>query len=166
MPSHAGNSAVRRVVGAGASTLAVLAGLLAALGPAMPAKAAPATSSTISSTLSSGMASAMARIVAASSSLSCVYEVTGVWPGGFAVQVTITNTGSSPVPGWSLTWTWPGGQRLTSGWNASFAQSGATVTVTGTSANGTIAPGGSVTFGFIATGTPPPVLPIPCTRIG
>lgn len=150
MPRHAGRRRFRRAVLGGAGTLAIAAGLLGTLGPAVPATAARA---------------AVAQPAPASSSLSCVYRVTAVWPGGFAVEVTITSTGTSPVS-WSLSWTWPGGQQLVSGWNASFSQSGATITVTGTSYNQTIPPGGSVTFGFTATGTPPPVLPIPCTRAG
>jgi cellulase/cellobiase CelA1 len=148
VPLRAGRRRFARAVLGGASTLAVVAGMLGALGAAVPAPAARA---------------AAALTAAASSSLSCVYRVTAAWPGGFAVEVTLTNTGTSPV-NWSLTWTWTGGQQLTGGWNASFSQSGATITVTGTSYNWVIPPGGSITFGFTATGTAPPVLPIPCTR--
>lgn len=130
--------------------LALVAGLLGALGPAVPASVASAAQA------------APAQTAAISPSLSCVYRVTAVWPGGFAVQVTLTNIGTSPVS-WSLTWTWPSGQQLTGGWNAILTQSGATVTAAGASYNTIIPPGGSITFGFTATGTPPPVLPIPCT---
>jgi cellulase/cellobiase CelA1 len=130
--------------------LAIVAGLLGALGPAVPATAAPA---------------APAQAAAISPSLSCVYRVTAVWPGGFAVEITLTNIGTNPVS-WSLTWAWPNGQQLTGAWNASLTQSGATVTATGTSYNWIIPPGGSIAFGFTATGTPPPVLPIPCTPAG
>lgn len=145
MPLHSGRRRSRRVLLAGV----ILAGTVGALGPAVPATAAQA---------------ATVHTAAVSSSLSCVYRVTAVWPGGFAVEVTLTNTGTDPVAR-SLTWTWSGGQQFTSAWNASFSQSGATVTVTGTSVDRTIPPGGSVTFGFTATGTPPPVLPIPCTPV-
>ena len=145
MPLHADSRRFRRAVLAGA----ILAGTVGTLGPAMPATAAQAPT---------------VHTAAVSASLSCVYRVTAVWPGGFAVEVTLTNTGTGPVA-WSLTWTWPGGQQLTSVWNASFSQAGATVTVTGTSFDRSIPPGGSVTFGFTATGTPPPVLPIPCTPV-
>lgn len=150
MEQHAGGGRFRRVVLGGASTLAIVAGMLGALGPAVPTTAARA---------------AVAQTAAASSSFSCVYLVTNVWPGGFAVEIILTNTGTSPLT-WRLIWTWPGGQQIISGWNASFSQSGRTVTVTGTPYNWTIPPGGSVTFGFTAAGTPPPVLPIPCTRAG
>jgi cellulase/cellobiase CelA1 len=135
---------LRRAVLAGASTLAVVVGTLGAGVSATTAQAA------------------VVQSAPASSSFSCVYRITAVWPGGFAVQITLANTGTSPLT-WSLTWTLPGGQQITSGWNASFSQSGATVTAAGASYNRIIPPGGSVTFGFTATGTPPPVLPIPCT---
>ena len=144
MPIHA-DRRFRRVVLAGV----IVAGTLGALGPAVPATAAQA---------------ATVHATTVSPSLSCVYRVTAVWPGGFAVEITLTNTGTTPAA-WSLSWTWPSGQQLTSGWNASFAQSGASITVTGTSYNSTIPPAGSITFGFTATGTPPPVLPIPCTPV-
>lgn len=144
MPLHAGRRRFRHAVLAGASTLAVMVGTLSAGVSATPARAA------------------VAQTAAVSSSFSCVYRVTAVWPGGFAVQITLTNTGTGSLT-WSIFWTWPDGQQVTSGWNASFSQSGRSVTATGTSYNRIIPPGGSVTFGFTATGTPPPVLPIPCT---
>ena len=147
MPLQTSRRRFRSAVLGAASMLALVAGLLGALGPAIPASAAQG---------------APAQTAVISPALSCVYRVIAVWPGGFAAQITLTNIGTSPVS-WSLTWTWPSGQQLTGGWNASFTQSGATVTATGTSYNVIIPPGGSVTFGFTATGTPPPVLPIPCT---
>jgi cellulose 1,4-beta-cellobiosidase len=46
---------------------------------------------------------------------------------------------------WTLTWTWPGNQELTQSWNANYTQSGANVTLTNLSYNGSIAPGKTVT---------------------
>ncbi|WP_152918234.1 glycoside hydrolase family 48 protein, partial [Ardenticatena maritima] len=76
------------------------------------------------------------------------YVVRNEWSGGATVDVTITNTGSATINGWTLTWTFPGNQQITNGWNVTLSQSGAVVTASDVGWNGTIAPAGSVTFGF------------------
>jgi serine/threonine protein kinase len=70
------------------------------------------------------------------------------WPGGFTGNITITNTGSSTMNGWSLVFTFPSSQQVTQEWNGVFAQSGSKVTVTNTSWNGTLAANSSVNPGF------------------
>jgi cellulase/cellobiase CelA1 len=73
------------------------------------------------------------------------------WNTGFTADVTITNTGTSTVNGWTLTYTLPGGQAVTSAWNAVVTVSGSAVTARNMSYNGTIAPGGSTSFGYQGT---------------
>ena len=94
--------------------------------------------------------------------LSCAYSVTNSWSGGFQAQVVISNTGTTATSGWTVGWTWPGGQQISSDWSGVFTTSGADVSVTNESYNGDIAPGGSVTIGFTATGTAPASLAITC----
>jgi len=86
-------------------------------------------------------------------SLSCQvnYSASQLWPGGFIANLTITNTGSSAIQGWKLVFTFPGQERILSGWNGSFTQSGAQVSITNSGSNGTLAPGSSATPGFQAT---------------
>ncbi len=79
---------------------------------------------------------------------SVQYTVTSQWQGGFGASVTITNTGTSPINGWTLTWTFANGQTITQLWNGSVTQSGSNVSVTNLSYNGTIAPGSNTNFGF------------------
>ncbi|MFI7546752.1 endo-1,4-beta-xylanase [Actinoplanes sp. NPDC049599] len=81
------------------------------------------------------------------------YRVTGSWPGGFQGDVTLTNLGRAALTGWSLSWSYADGQRITQAWNGTAAQTGAAVTVTNASWNGTVAPGGTVSFGFLASWT-------------
>jgi cellulase/cellobiase CelA1 len=81
------------------------------------------------------------------------YSVVNSWSGGFQSQVTVTNTGTTPLNGWQLGWTFPGDAKISSFWNGSYTQSGEQVSVTPVSYNGTIAPGSSVTVGFTATDT-------------
>jgi hypothetical protein len=79
---------------------------------------------------------------------SVQYSVTNQWQGGFGASVTITNTGSATISGWTLTWTFADGQTITQIWNATDTQSGSSVSASNVSYNGTIAPGGTVNFGF------------------
>lgn len=78
------------------------------------------------------------------------YRVTGSWPGGFQGDVRITNTGTAALTGWTLRWTWTGGQRVTQAWNGTAAQDGAAVTVTPAAWNRAVPAGGSVSAGFLA----------------
>jgi hypothetical protein len=86
-----------------------------------------------------------------SATCSAAYSVVGSWPGGFQGQVVVTNTGSATLNGWQLGWTFPGSQDISDLWNGTDAQSGAQVTVTNASYNGTLAPGASTTVGFTAS---------------
>jgi endo-1,4-beta-xylanase len=75
------------------------------------------------------------------------------WPGGFTAQAVIANTGTTTISGWSLTFTFPGDQKITSNFNGGFSQTGENATLTNASYNGTIAPGASITDGFQGTWT-------------
>lgn len=70
------------------------------------------------------------------------------WPGGMSANVTIANTGSTPVNGWRLTFAFPGDTRVGNTWNATVTQNGTAVTATNADYNGTIPAGGSQSFGF------------------
>jgi endoglucanase len=87
------------------------------------------------------------------------YQIGSSWNGGYQANVTLANTDSSALNGWSLAWTFRGNERIASGWNATFAQSGSLVTATNAAYNATIAPGGSVSVGFTVTSTGSPQAP-------
>ncbi len=76
------------------------------------------------------------------------YQRTNQWPGGFSANLTITNLGTTTINDWTLTFVFPGDQKITQLWNGSFSQSGAQVTITPASWNHIIAPGGAVNTGF------------------
>ncbi|HLX48529.1 MAG TPA: cellulose binding domain-containing protein, partial [Streptosporangiaceae bacterium] len=75
------------------------------------------------------------------------------WAGGFTANITITNTGTTPVNGWTLKFTFPGDEKITNAWNGSASQNGANVSITNVSYNATIAAGGSTSLGFQGTWT-------------
>ncbi|WP_199439920.1 extracellular catalytic domain type 1 short-chain-length polyhydroxyalkanoate depolymerase [Umezawaea beigongshangensis] len=78
---------------------------------------------------------------------------TTAWNTGHTSAITIANTGSAPVDGWSLGFTLPGGQTIASGWNATYSPSSGAVTATDVGHNGRIAPNESVEIGLQATHT-------------
>ena len=87
------------------------------------------------------------------------YRVTDQWNGSFRTDVTIANTGSAPVNGWTLTWSFTAGQAVNNMWNATYRQSGGQVSATNVGYNPAIPPGGSLLIGFTATngaGNPAP----------
>ncbi|MFD7337517.1 endo-1,4-beta-xylanase [Streptomyces violascens] len=100
-------------------------------------------------------------------------KVTGAvnaWNSGLTEDITLTNTGSTTINGWSLAFTLPAGQTVTSSWNASLTPAGGQVAATNLGYNGTLAPGASTSFGFQATHTGKTSLPAlfslngaPCT---
>jgi cellulase/cellobiase CelA1 len=79
------------------------------------------------------------------SSCSVHYAITNQWQGGFGATITITNTGTTAINGWSLQFSFANGQTISQLWNGSYTQSGSAVTITNLSYNGALAPGASLT---------------------
>jgi hypothetical protein len=87
--------------------------------------------------------------------VSCrvTYRLESQWSTGFQVTMSITNTGSRPIPaGWTLRFVFPDGQQITQLWNGVVAQDGVRVPVTNASWNGALNPGQTLGgVGFNAT---------------
>ncbi|MFE9044216.1 endo-1,4-beta-xylanase [Streptomyces sp. NPDC007818] len=96
---------------------------------------------------------------------TATYTAQSQWGGGFTGQVTVRNTGTAPLAGWTVGWEYPAGQRITQAWNAAVTQTGTAVTATHLPYNGTVPAGGSATFGFNAswTGANPPPAALTCS---
>jgi cellulase/cellobiase CelA1 len=74
------------------------------------------------------------------------------WGNGYVAQpVRVTNTGTSTITGWTVTFTLPAGHAITGSWNATLTTNGQTVTARGVSHNSTLAPGASGEWGFQAS---------------
>jgi hypothetical protein len=79
------------------------------------------------------------------------------WGNGYVGTIDITSNATAPVNGWTLTFTWPTGwQNVSSGWSATWNQSGRTVRVT---SDGVLAPGATASVGFVGGYSGPNVLP-------
>jgi endoglucanase len=83
---------------------------------------------------------------------SGTFAVTNSWSGGYQGALTVTNTGTTALTSWKLTVGFPAGVTVTNMWNGINTGTTGTVTVANEPYNGSVAPGGTVTVGFIASG--------------
>ena len=81
---------------------------------------------------------------------SVAYRVVNEWSGGFQGEITIRNTDTAVINGWTLGFAFADGQTVTNMWGGVPTQSGGTVSVAPASYTSTIPAGGSVTVGFTA----------------
>jgi cellulase/cellobiase CelA1 len=72
------------------------------------------------------------------------------WNTGLTADITLTNTGTTAVNGWSLSFSLAAGQTITAGWNATYTPASGQVTARNVGYNGAIVAGGSVSIGFQA----------------
>lgn len=63
----------------------------------------------------------------------------------------VTNTRTTATSSWKVTFTFANGQVISQIWGGTLTQSGANVTITNVSYNGTLAAGTSTTAGFLAS---------------
>ncbi|MEU1188031.1 cellulose binding domain-containing protein [Streptomyces sp. NPDC005859] len=82
-----------------------------------------------------------------------VTATVSAWNTGLSSNISIANTGTTTIDGWSLVLTLPAGQTVTAGWNADYSPASGQVTARNVAHNATIAPGASVDIGFQATHT-------------
>ncbi|MGX7675555.1 cellulose binding domain-containing protein [Plantactinospora sp. DSM 117369] len=101
-----------------------------------------------------------------SGACTAAYRVTGSWQGGFQAEVTVRNTGTSAMTGWTVGWTFGNGQAISQIWGGTHTQSGSSVSVRNVSYNGNLAPNASTTFGFLGSWTGANAVPAPvsCAR--
>ncbi|PWK88426.1 mannan endo-1,4-beta-mannosidase [Lentzea atacamensis] len=81
---------------------------------------------------------------------TATYSVANQWPGGFQADVRVT-AGGAAISGWTITWTFTGGQTVNQAWSATVTRSGADVTAVNMAYNGNLGAGASATFGFIGS---------------
>lgn len=104
----------------------------------------------------------------ATSTCSVKFADVNDWGNGYVASIDVTNTGTNPIDGWTLVFTWPTGwQQMNGGWNANWEQTGSTVRVTSLTTNGKLAAGGgTVNVGFVAGYSGPNILPVAFTLNG
>ncbi|MEU4403089.1 cellulose binding domain-containing protein [Streptosporangium sp. NPDC023963] len=82
------------------------------------------------------------------------------WGSGLTAEITVRNTGTTAIDGWTLTVDYStSAVRLTTGWSADWTQAGSRLTGTSKHWNKVIPVGSSVQAGFVLSYSgPPPVL--------
>jgi Cellulose binding domain/Glycosyl hydrolases family 18 len=93
---------------------------------------------------------------AQAASPTVTFAETSSWSGGYVGQYTITNTSSAALSTWTLVFSLPSGESVTSLWNGTEAVSGQTYTVTPVSWNASVAVGASIDIGFQVSGSGQP----------
>ncbi|MFI6264769.1 chitinase [Micromonospora sp. NPDC051006] len=134
--------------------------------------------------LAATVGAAWVALPAFAAGATATFVKTSDWGSGWEGKYTITNGGGSTVNGWNVTFDLPAGTTVGSYWDALLTTAGQRHTFTNRSWNGSIAPGASVSFGFLGSGpgspancqlngapcgggtpptTPPPTTPPPTT---
>jgi hypothetical protein len=89
------------------------------------------------------------------------YYLSTGWDSGFVANISVTNTGPTPITGWTLAFSFPATTESVSGstWNATYAENGQNVVVTPQNSNSTLAANGGNTVSSTAPSAPPPTSP-------
>jgi Cellulose binding domain len=90
--------------------------------------------------------------------------VTNSWPGGYQLQLTVSNQGSAASQAWTAGFSFADtAESVTSSWNAAVSQSGQRVSASSESYNGAIPAGGSTSWGIVVTGSNPVLSGLSCS---
>ena len=92
--------------------------------------------------------------VAAAQTCPVTFTIVNSWSGGFQASISIENTGTTAINGWTLEWGFPGNQQVSQLWGGTVTSQGETITVTSLSWDASIPVGAAMnSVGFTATGT-------------
>jgi lysophospholipase L1-like esterase len=80
------------------------------------------------------------------------YRVVNTWGGGFQAEVTVRNGGAAPLNGWTVRLTLGSGQTISNLWSGVNTGTSGAISVQNAAYNGTVAPNGTTTFGYVANG--------------
>ena len=88
----------------------------------------------------------LASFGALNAAASCDYVITNEWNTGFTAAIRISNSGSTPINGWVLSWKY-NKDSISGSWNAMLSGSNP-YTATNLSWNATVNPGQTIEFGL------------------
>jgi chitodextrinase len=84
---------------------------------------------------------------------SATFGIQSEWQQGYVENVTVRNTSTSAISGWTVTFTLPAGHSITNSWGAQLTISGQNVTARNMPYNGNLGPNATTTWGFQASRT-------------
>ena len=94
---------------------------------------------------------------------SATYRLAGWWQGGFQAEVTVRNNSASTITSWTVALGLQSGQSTNNLWNGIPSGTSGAISVRNAPFNGTVAPNGTTTFGFVANGPSTPTPTVSCT---
>jgi cellulose 1,4-beta-cellobiosidase len=97
--------------------------------------------------IAAGLTAVVVSQASAASNCTVAYQVQTSWNTGATINLNVTNNGPA-ITSWIVGFTFPGNQQVTNGWNATYTQTGASVTAASLSYNGSLATGASTSTGF------------------
>mgnify|MGYP000703520382 CR=1 FL=1 len=80
--------------------------------------------------------------------LSCEITFFNPWNNGYQLDLAVNNTSSTNIDGWQVTLQFEEAPEIVNSWSSSLVTNGTTVTASNLDWNSSIAPAGSVSFGF------------------
>jgi hypothetical protein len=91
-------------------------------------------------------------------------SVVSSWSGGYQVQLTVTNSGGTPITGWKTGFSFAdSAESITNSWNAAVTRSGLAVAASNVTYNGSVSAGGSTTWGMVVSGSNSALSGLTCT---
>jgi Cellulose binding domain len=85
--------------------------------------------------------------------VTATFTRTSSWETGFEGKYTITNGGPSAISNWTVAFDLPAGMSISSSWDSVRTDSGTRHSFANANWNGSIAVGGTASFGFVAVGS-------------
>lgn len=114
-----------------------------------------ATTSTVAAVAGAALIAAGLAVAApahAAGTVTASFTKDSDWGTGYQAKYTINNGTSSTLTSWTVAFDLPAGLSLGTFWDATLTSDGQHVTAVNRNYNGTVAPGSSVSFGFLVLG--------------
>lgn len=93
-----------------------------------------------------------APVAGAAGGVTVTFTPQGDWGTGHQVAVTVTNTGATTVPTWTVDFRLPAGVAIGSAWDVDLTRDGQTYRAAKKGWAGPLAPGASQSWGYVASG--------------
>ncbi len=126
-----------------------------------PATTQPATTQPATTQPATTQPATTQPVTTTPAAATCRVKANTAWQssGAFGSDVVVTNTSSTPINGWTLTFAFTGNQKVDLSWGGQVTQTGQSVAITDAGWNASVAPGQSVSLGYRAlySGTNTPV---------
>jgi chitinase len=101
---------------------------------------------------SGSAASHLNRSATLAGTATATFAAASEWSGGYVGRLTVHNGGGAPITGWRVEFDLPAGTQVTTHWSAVLTRTGDHYAFADAAWNGTLAPGASASFGWVAAG--------------